>query len=184
MTLVLVRHGEPDYTPCEERGYIGHGMDLAPLTEAGRAQAEEAAKDSRLDGAEFILASPYTRAMQTAAIIARRRDLDIRVEVDLHEWMPDLTFQYRSWEESGELYDDFCKHRGVYPDDQTRNWESMEMMKTRLARCLDRYAGYNKLIAVCHGAVIGRLVGQRNLPYCSTHEIIYNKGHRYFDWVD
>ena len=30
MHLVLVRHGEPDYSFVTERGFIGHGRDLAP----------------------------------------------------------------------------------------------------------------------------------------------------------
>lgn len=33
--LVLMRHGEPDYSGVTARGYIGHGQDLAPLTAAG-----------------------------------------------------------------------------------------------------------------------------------------------------
>ena len=37
MDLLLVRHGEPDYSDIDERGYIGHGRDLAKLTEKGVA---------------------------------------------------------------------------------------------------------------------------------------------------
>lgn len=36
--IFLVRHGEPDYSFCDERGYIGHGRDLAPLSENGIQQ--------------------------------------------------------------------------------------------------------------------------------------------------
>jgi len=28
----LIRHGEPTYKPVDERKFIGHGRDLAPLT--------------------------------------------------------------------------------------------------------------------------------------------------------
>jgi|GEM_PF-5740943 len=31
-TFYLVRHGEPTYKPIDERKFIGHGRDLAPLT--------------------------------------------------------------------------------------------------------------------------------------------------------
>ena len=40
-------------------------MNLAPLSEEGVRQIEETAKDPRLQGAELILTSPYTRAVQT-----------------------------------------------------------------------------------------------------------------------
>ncbi len=30
----LVRHGQPDYSPCDERGYIGHGMVMRTITYA------------------------------------------------------------------------------------------------------------------------------------------------------
>ena len=91
MDLLLVRHGEPDYSDIDERGYIGHGRDLAKLTEKGVRQAERAAEDTRLQGAELILSSPYTRALQTASIISRITQIPLTVETDLHEWMPDLS---------------------------------------------------------------------------------------------
>lgn len=50
MEIVFVRHGEPTYEYVEEKGFLGHGLDLSQLTENGKRQAEEAARDSRLDG--------------------------------------------------------------------------------------------------------------------------------------
>ena len=38
---VVMRHGERDYRPCHERGFIGQGLELAPLTENGEEQAEK-----------------------------------------------------------------------------------------------------------------------------------------------
>ena len=32
--------------------------------------------------------------MQTAAIISKETQLDINIELDIHEWLPDLTFNY------------------------------------------------------------------------------------------
>lgn len=54
MELILIRHGEPDYSEVTERKYIGHGRDLAKLTELGKAQAEKVSRDERLRGAEII----------------------------------------------------------------------------------------------------------------------------------
>jgi len=68
--IVFMRHSEPDYSFVEEKKYIGHGVDLAQLTENGIRIAENASLDSRLNNADIIVSSPYTRALQTAAIIS------------------------------------------------------------------------------------------------------------------
>jgi flagellar biosynthesis protein FliQ len=93
MKVIVIRHGERDYEPCYERGFIGMGLELAPLTEIGEKQAEEVALNELLRGTEIILSSPYTRCMQTSAIISRIRNIPLKVEIDLHEWVPDLTYQ-------------------------------------------------------------------------------------------
>ena len=38
MEVIVMRHGERDYEPCHERGFIGQGLELAPLTENGEKQ--------------------------------------------------------------------------------------------------------------------------------------------------
>ena len=85
----LVRHGEPDYDTVREAGFRGFGVDFAPLTERGVAQAENAAQDPRLKTARLIVSSPYPRALQTAQIISRATGLKVAVELDLREWIPD-----------------------------------------------------------------------------------------------
>ena len=52
---------------------------MAQLTENGILLAEKASFDQRLDHAEIIVSSPYTRALQTAAIISKNRQLNIKV---------------------------------------------------------------------------------------------------------
>lgn len=69
--LILIRHGGPDYNFVTERGFKGHGRDLAQLTLEGIQQAKTVAMDKRLQGAQLIISSPYTRALQTAAIISK-----------------------------------------------------------------------------------------------------------------
>lgn len=96
MKVIFIRHGEPNYLPCDERGFIGQGRDLAPLTDEGIQQAENVAKNSILSGSEIIVSSPYTRALQTAAIISRNTGLEIKVKVDLHEWRPDKSYMYKT----------------------------------------------------------------------------------------
>ena len=45
MKVVFIRHGEPNCLPCDERGFVGQGRDLAPLTIAGIQQAEDVSKN-------------------------------------------------------------------------------------------------------------------------------------------
>lgn len=85
----LIRHGEPDYGAVSKLGFYGFGRSFAPLSERGVQQAEETAKDTRLLDADLIICSPYTRALQTAAIISREIDKEIVVEPELHEWIAD-----------------------------------------------------------------------------------------------
>lgn len=115
MELILIRHGQPDYSEVTERKYIGHGRDLAKLTELGKEQAEKVSRDERLKGAEIILSSPYTRALQTAAIISRNTGIQIEVETDLIEWMPDLTFTYDGPKNFTEIDAEIirCKESGI-----------------------------------------------------------------------
>lgn len=172
----LIRHGEPDYSSCDIRGYIGHGRDLAPLSKMGISQALKTASDPRLKSADIIVSSPYTRALQTAAIISQKTNIDIEVEMDLHEWMPDITFQYCSFEECLESIKDFNYHKGIYPEGETRKWESLDSLRNRVRRVADKYAHYNKVIMVCHEMVIKTLVYREKVGYAEIVECNYEIG--------
>ena len=86
MKIIFVRHGEPDYRELEERSYTGFGIDLAPLSEKGRQQAQELSKNPLLPSAEIIISSAVTRALETASYVVCATGLPLRVEPLLHEW--------------------------------------------------------------------------------------------------
>ncbi len=173
--IVFMRHSEPDYTFVEERKYIGHGIDLAQLTEKGIQIAENASFDSRLNGGEIIVSSPYTRALQTAAIISKNRQLSIKVELDLHEWMPDLSFRYSSNEEARKVNRLCIEQKGVCPDDSMIKFENLEDVFNRAKKALLRYNGYKKIIVVTHGIVMRRFVFEPNIPYCGILEVDFDE---------
>ena len=50
MEVIVMRHGERDYQSCHDRGFIGQGLELAPLTDNGVNQAEEAAPNPLIGG--------------------------------------------------------------------------------------------------------------------------------------
>ena len=170
-TIVFIRHSEPDYSFVKKRKYQGHGLDLAQLTEKGIQIAENASCDDRLNNAEIIVSSPYTRALQTAAIISKNRQLDIKVELDLHEWMPDLSFQYSSKEEASKAEMLFLEYNGVCPDDSEIRFENLEDVYNRAKNVLLRYIKYKKIIVVTHEIVMRRFVGTPDIPYCGIFEI-------------
>ena len=67
MKIIFVRHGEPDYRELEERSYTGFGIDLAPLSEKGRQQAQELCKNPLFGSADILVSSAVTRALETAS---------------------------------------------------------------------------------------------------------------------
>src|SRR4051794_3116079 len=84
-TVYLVRHGETDWALVNGRRLIGAANDLAPLTSEGTSQILAAAERLRDERVGLLLASPMTRALQSAALLSRVLDVPLQVEFDLHE---------------------------------------------------------------------------------------------------
>ena len=172
----LIRHGEPDYEAVSKLGFYGFGRSFAPLSECGLKQAEETAKDIRLLDADLIICSPYTRALQTAAIISREIDKEIVVEPELHEWIVDKTNSITSSEEVEMLGKEFQECKGVYPDGQEMRWETVSSLKKRIKRVADKYADYDKVIVVGHGMAFRVLKYIENIAPGEIIECEYEKG--------
>lgn len=172
----LIRHGEPDYDAVVKLGFYGFGRSFAPLSELGLKQIEETAGDSRLLDADFIICSPYTRALQTAAIISRKIDKEIIVEPELHEWIVDKTNSITSSEEVAALGKEFHDYKGVYPDGQEMRWESLASLRERIKRVADKYADYDKVIIVGHGMAFRVLKYIENIAPGEVVECKYEKG--------
>ena len=80
--LLLVRHGESEGNAL--RRFTE--SDLVPLTPAGREQAERAAAFLRARFAPVrVVSSPFTRARQTAEIIASALAVPVELEAALRE---------------------------------------------------------------------------------------------------
>lgn len=171
MKVVLIRHGEPRYDEVSKRGYIGQGYDLGKLTDRGVEQAKNVSKSFRLNDAELIISSPYTRALQTAAIISRIRNIELTIENDLHEWMPDKTF--RSKLDVSKAYDEYMGFEGKQTKKKTIDWETYDELKKRTHEALKPYIGkYNKVIVVCHGMVMSTFTNIFDLiEHCGIREI-------------
>lgn len=169
-TFYLIRHGEPDWEINQTYKLKGHGRDLVPLTSKGIEQVYQSAKDERLQKAQLILSSPYTRALQTAAILSKELRLEIQVEFDLRKWQPDLSFQYDSLEQLSELGKDYDLNQGIYPVGETRLWESKEMMKQRMDGIIEKYLNYDYVIITGHGMAFRTQVKVGEIAHASIME--------------
>jgi broad specificity phosphatase PhoE len=89
--LFLVRHGEPEAA-------WGGAVDDPGLSEAGRTQAEAAARALAEVGPLAILSSPMKRCRETAAPFGARSGTDARVEARVSEVVaPAGVTDRRSW---------------------------------------------------------------------------------------
>ena len=155
----FVRHGQTDYSERNAKIYQGFGVNLAPLTEEGVRQIEETARDPRLKGADLILSSPYTRALQTAAILSKALMAPIAVETGLHEWLANKHYVYEDEETAENACREYETHRGQYPDGAEKAWESAEMIRARVLPVLQKYAHCDKVVVACHGMMMQAVTG-------------------------
>ena len=168
MDVYFIRHGQTDYSLKDQKIYQGFGVNLAPLSEEGVRQIEETAKDPRLQGAELILTSPYTRAVQTAAILSRRLDLPIVVETDLHEWVANKHYIYEENEIAHKAFHEFMEHNGEAMEGVL--WESAQDIRKRVEAVLKKYRQYHKIIVAGHGYLIQSMTG---VPHPENGEICF-----------
>lgn len=83
--VILLRHGETMFNVLFGRTRRDPGIEDPLLTERGRQQAAEAARILAGDSVTGVLASPYTRALQTGHVIARALDVQLVVDETIRE---------------------------------------------------------------------------------------------------
>ena len=76
----LIRHGQSAFNAAWERDNVDPMIIDAPLTERGFGQAASIRSDVAKLGIEAVLASPLTRAIQTATHLADGLDVPIHVD--------------------------------------------------------------------------------------------------------
>jgi len=83
--VILIRHGQTLFNLLFGATRIDPGLIDPRLTPAGRAQAASSADVLRSHGVTRLVASPYTRALETAHIIAARLDVPVSVDARVRE---------------------------------------------------------------------------------------------------
>lgn len=178
MTIYLMRHGEPTFRDTAALGLPGMGAELGQLKPEGILQAEEAAKDSRIQDVDLIVASPFPRALQTAAVVSRYIDKPIDVAVGIFEWLPRIDYSAPSHTEIKEAWEEYKRNAGVHtPADKYPDWETHLQMRERARKAIQPYLerqDINKLLIVCHGGIMRALMNQpalKKIHYCEIREL-------------
>jgi broad specificity phosphatase PhoE len=167
--FILIRHGEPRYDQVLRKESYSLGYDFGKLTINGIEQAKKVASDARLTDADIIVSSPFTRALQTAANIASIKNLEVLVENDLHEWIPDINMTGKI---NGELaFNSYMSNNGAKSKDKF-NYETYEELKKRIELALIKYTNYKKVIVVSHGIAISSLTHFNDvIEFCGIREV-------------
>lgn len=83
--MILIRHGQSEFNLHFSATKRDPGIEDPKLTDLGQKQAEAAAQTLAGAGISRIIASPYTRALQTAAPTAALLDLPVRIHAGVRE---------------------------------------------------------------------------------------------------
>lgn len=143
-TLCLVRHGETDWNKQKRL----QGQEDIPLNDLGRKQANESGAHLKNETWDVIVASPLSRAYETAQIIQNH----IEQSVPIHTMDQ---FKERAFgQASGLTFEELHKK---YPNRTYSGQEDWEEFKTRVFSGVEqiqaRFHG-QKVLLVAHGAVI------------------------------
>ncbi|MFC0628318.1 histidine phosphatase family protein [Kribbella deserti] len=168
MTLIyLVRHGEPDYEPIDSRGWPGLSSGLAVLTPVGIKQAVAVADELSGVAANYLVCSPYTRAIQSAALIGHRLALGVRVDLDFGDWLPDTGGAWRGPADVRGIAAELAEFDGEWPDGVPRRWEPLSRVRERATAALRRCAASTDgpILVVTHNRVIQAITGAADTPH-------------------
>lgn len=166
MKIIFVRHGEPDYRELEERSYTGFGMDLAPLSEKGRQQAQELCQNPLLGSADILVSSAVTRALETATYVACATGLPLRVESLLHEWQV-YESGIDTFEEARNL---FLENKGELLPNSSIQYETAAEMKSRFLEYMAKYREHQTVVVVTHRMLMCQFVPNEKIDFCQVIE--------------
>ena len=166
MKIIFVRHGEPDYRELEERSYTGFGMDLAPLSEKGRQQAQELCQNPLLQSANLLVTSAVTRALETASYVSCATGLPLRVEPMLHEWQV-YEAGIENFEKARCL---FLENKGELLPNSSIQYETAAEMKSRFLECMTKYREHQTVVVVAHRMLMRQFVPDEKIDFCQVIE--------------
>jgi broad specificity phosphatase PhoE len=172
--VTLIRHAEADHGSLATHApvYTGNRYDFAPLTEAGIAQAHQLGHDLKATAPRLVLSSPYTRTLQTAAIVAAELGCPLAVDLRLHDWLPVRDGQQPiSATIVQEKIAEYMHWLSTQALPTHRTWETSDEMRARLTAAIDAYRNHLPLAVVTHEAPIQSIIGSVPVPPASHHRV-------------
>lgn len=152
MVLYCVRHGESTFNA---QGRVQGHLDVA-LSDLGRRQGEAAGRALAGHPIEMIYSSPLKRALETAQIIARIVNAEIRIDPRLKEINIGV-FQGRLRSEINQLYpDEIAQWNREDPDYTVPGGESRRQLRQRGVAAFETIfeAGHQHAVVVSHGRLL------------------------------
>lgn len=83
--MILIRHGQSEFNALFSKTRIDPGIEDPRLTDEGMRQAQTAAETLGQNDIRRVIASPYTRTLQTAQIVAGHLGLPVTVNPVVRE---------------------------------------------------------------------------------------------------
>ncbi len=147
----FLRHGETDWNA---KGWSQGNVDI-PLNPTGIAQAHAAAQMLRNRGIASIIASPLSRAKDTADAVAAV----LRLPVALEEGLREVSFGVQEGQPMADWFADWVEGRFT-PDEA----ESFADLRTRSVAAINRaLAQPAPVLVVAHGALFRALRAEMGL---------------------
>ncbi|MEE2689207.1 MAG: histidine phosphatase family protein [Pseudomonadota bacterium] len=83
--MILMRHGESEFNVVYKKTRVDPGIRDPKLTTLGRRQVIKVSKHLQDQNINRILTSPYTRAIETAFIVAKYLGVPIHIDAQIGE---------------------------------------------------------------------------------------------------
>ncbi|SDL18947.1 alpha-ribazole phosphatase [Halarsenatibacter silvermanii] len=174
--LILIRHGETEWN--KNKRY--QGQEDVALNDTGRQQARRAAEFIAEENIDKVCSSDLSRARDTAAAIARSRQLEVKEypglrEIDFGRWEGKNYETIR--EEYGDRFDNWLDDPGeVSPPGGEDMYEFMDRVSSALTEILSGN-GEEKIAVVAHGGALRiYLIHLLGIPLERYTRLYFNNG--------
>ena len=147
MNIYVIRHGQTDYNVKR----IFQGQTDIPLNETGKQQAQEMAEKFKNLKINNILASPLSRAYQTANYISKVTGISVEIEEGLKErFFGQMEGQTNKDDCNIEMLLDYQKNYDLYDVEPVQSF--FQRVGDSLSSIIEKYKGKN-IVLVTHAGV-------------------------------
>jgi broad specificity phosphatase PhoE len=160
--MILMRHGQSEFNLHFTATRRDPGIADPRLTPEGQAQAERAAAALAAQDIRRIIASPYTRALQTAAPIAAALNLPVQVNPAIRErfhFTCDIGTPRTALAQAWPAHD-FRHLDEIWWPDGTEDEASVQSRAARFRADMEQDGGWAHTLVVSHWAFLLTFTGQ------------------------